>query len=366
MDFFEFVEAAPTTRSAPRSAPAPRPTPRPAPSTPPRTTSSTTGSAARRPAPTTTGTGTAAGARRPSPTPAPTRPAPSPTPARRPPAPDARPSDGSRGLNLDRLLGYVPQAFDAARQVTQFAQQIGVSPRPSGTTPAAAPPPDGADAPAAGVAPSGPVDTPSPSPEPAAAGTMPATTDPMAPLLQALQQRQIPPLPGPTAPPSPYVSPLAPGAPRADGTALLGLILGNPQFQQALQWAAALGPGAARTVQLPVPATAAARRMRSVAIPLGAVMNAISALASRSMVELNATTAEDEPEVPAYLVDEEGEFIVDPASPEERAALVAHLFRVSGEPPGSASDPQAEPGLGESDGELDESEEWALEAGFTG
>lgn len=158
---------------------------------------------------------------------------------------------------------------------------------------------------------------------------------------------------------------MAPGVPQADGTALLGLILGNPQLQQALQWAAVMGSAGPRTVQLPVPATGAPGRMRSVPIPLGAVMNAISALAGQSMVELNATTQEDEPEVSPYLVDEQGDFIVDPASPDDRAALVAHLFRVSDEAQRSAGSWPPDGGPTEADGELDESEEWARDAGFT-
>jgi hypothetical protein len=143
------------------------------------------------------------------------------------------------------------------------------------------------------------------------------------------------------------------------------LILGNPQFQQALQSSAIMGAAAPRTVQLPVPATQPTLHMRSVSIPMGAVMNAISALAGQSMTELNASTREDEPEVPSYLVDAEGEFIVDPANPEERAALVAHLFRVSNEAQRFAAHPSAPVRLAEADGELDESEQWAREAGFT-
>jgi hypothetical protein len=158
---------------------------------------------------------------------------------------------------------------------------------------------------------------------------------------------------------------MAPGVAQANGTALLGLILGNPQFQQALQWTAMMGSAAPRTVQLPVPATGAAGGMRSMPIPLGAVMNAIATLAGQSMVEFNETTREDEPEVPAYLVDEDGDFIVDPASPDDRAALVAHLFRVSDEAQRAAGPWQPEGEPTEAEGELDESEAWARDAGFT-
>ncbi len=89
-------------------------------------------------------------------------------------------------------------------------------------------------------------------------------------------------------------------------------------------------------------------------IPLGAVMNAIAQLAGRSMTELNAGTREEEPEVPVYLVDEQGEYVVDPANAEDRAALVAHLFQVT-----AAATEHVEPLV-----EMDESESWAREAGF--
>ena len=45
-------------------------------------------------------------------------------------------------------------------------------------------------------------------------------------------------------------------------------------------------------------------------------------------MEVNANTAEGDPEIPEYLVDDEGEFVVDPADADARAALVAHLFRI--------------------------------------
>ena len=147
--------------------------------------------------------------------------------------------------------------------------------------------------------------------------------------------------------------------------ALLSLILGNPQLQQALQRTAVMGSAGPRAVALPVPATWPPHRMRSASIPLGAVMNAIAALAGQSMTELNESTSEDDPEVPSYLVDEEGEFLVDPASPDDRAALVAHLFRVSDQAQRSGPVWTSHDGLPEATDELDESETWAREAGFT-
>ena len=93
-------------------------------------------------------------------------------------------------------------------------------------------------------------------------------------------------------------------------------------------------------------------------------MNAIAALAGQSMTELNESTPEDDPEVPSYLVDEDGEFVVDPASPDDRAALVAHLFRISDEAQRSGRFWTTQRSASRGDDELDESETWAREAGF--
>jgi hypothetical protein len=153
---------------------------------------------------------------------------------------------------------------------------------------------------------------------------------------------------------------VSPGArPPADATALLRMFLGLPQLQSALQSAAVLGPAGPRTMELPIPAADAPGGVRNLQIPLGAVMNTIATLAGRSMEELNASTQESDPEVPDYLVGENGEFIVDPGSAAERAALLTHMVRMH----------QAAHRAGwfearESDEELDEAEAWARDAGF--
>jgi hypothetical protein len=187
---------------------------------------------------------------------------------------------------------------------------------------------------------------------------MPQPYDQLGMLAQALRQHQIPPLPGL----APYATP---AAPQADGLGLLRMILGNPHFQQALHFASVLGPAAPRTMQLPVPSTAAAAPgVRPVAIPLGAVMNTIAELAGQSMVELNASTSEDDPEVPAYLVDDQGQFIVDPGNAQDRAGLVVHLFRMNDEAQRSGLLGPSGP-VPEADAEQDESDRWAREAGFS-
>jgi hypothetical protein len=148
------------------------------------------------------------------------------------------------------------------------------------------------------------------------------------------------------------------GAPRLEATNLLGLILGNPQFQQALQLMGTYGAAAPRTMGLPVPGPGGGRTMP---IPLGAVMNTIGALTGPAMMELNQLTREDDPELPEYLVGESGELVVDPGSSRDRAALVAHLCRVAA---AAAAAGWSGEDVGEGGGFLDESDLWAREAGF--
>ena len=62
---------------------------------------------------------------------------------------------------------------------------------------------------------------------------------------------------------------------------------------------------------------------------MAAVLNAIALLAGEAMAEMNEQTAESAPEVPEYLIGEDGGFVVDPGSGPARAALVTHLFRIS-------------------------------------
>ena len=156
---------------------------------------------------------------------------------------------------------------------------------------------------------------------------------------------------------------------------MLRTIMGNPQFQQAMHWSAVMGQGAPRSIQLPIPAPGYPGDVRSVSIPMGAVMGTLSTLAGNTRTQIGATTREDESEVPEYLIDEDGDFVVDPASPDDRAALVAHLFRLNEEAQRSGwfqppVEMEAESGFDKEDAvedviEKDESELWAEEAGFT-
>ena len=92
-------------------------------------------------------------------------------------------------------------------------------------------------------------------------------------------------------------------------------------------------------------------------------MNALTALAGQAMTELNESTPDDDPEMPSYLVGDDGDFLVDPGNPSDRAALVAHLFRLSDEVERSGYGQTDEAAYREDDSE-DESEAWAEAAGF--
>jgi len=213
-------------------------------------------------------------------------------------------SRSSSGFSFDRFMPLARQGWDIIG--SQLGQRFGSSRSGPEPGPAAAP-----------------------SPAPADAGLPAPSADRLAQLMQALQQRQIPPLP--VAAPPAMAAPSWPGSPQADGLALLRLILLNPQFQQALGQAVTGSGVAPPPVRLPMPAIEPPSRMRPVDIPLGAVLNAISALTGPALMQLNARTSEEDPEVPAYLVSEEGEFVVDPSSPDDRASLVVHMFEASDE-----------------------------------
>lgn len=288
----------------------------------------------------------------------------------------AAPAARRSGFSFSQFAPILRQGINFAQFGTQIAQQFAGArgaPQPSGPTPAPAMGPADAPPSAPPVATAQPgigdygqagADVPpatdggvTQQSSGAGAAAAPAGGDQLAFLLQALQQRQIPPLPGAAAPGA------AQAPPQRDGLGLLRLILTNPQFLQTLQ-SATSSVAARRTVSLPVPMASRPQQRRSVQIPLGAVMNAIAALASQSMAELNATTTEDDPELPSYLVDEQGEFVVDPADPTARASLVTHYFHANALADEGEDVEQANR-FYETDAEMDESDVWAEEAGFT-
>lgn len=150
---------------------------------------------------------------------------------------------------------------------------------------------------------------------------------------------------------------------------MLRAIITNPQLQQALQ---SSGVAGRPSVQLPIPIAAAPQQMQQVQLPLAAVLNTIFALSGQAVRESGEAFGEDASELPSYLLGDDGNFLVDPDNPDDRAALVAHLFRVSeeaqrhlpltGRLKAGARPVNSRPH--EADGELDECEEWARDAGI--
>jgi len=62
-------------------------------------------------------------------------------------------------------------------------------------------------------------------------------------------------------------------------------------------------------------------------VPLGAFANLIGTLANQVAAEYNAATQETGENIPQYLMDSNGEFIVDPAVAEQRAGLLMNLLQ---------------------------------------
>jgi len=100
----------------------------------------------------------------------------------------------------------------------------------------------------------------------------------------------------------------------------------------------------------------AATGSRTVQLPFGDILNTIAALAGQSTAEFGVGPGESEGEAAEYLVGEDGGYVVDPASGDERAALVAFLFRLNDEAVRQGYLPAGE--------ELDESDAWARDAGW--
>jgi hypothetical protein len=270
-----------------------------------------------------------------------------------PPPPDAGPPPS---LPFAPAAGEPPAVSSPPAATAAPAPPLAAMPPSAATPPGyATSPGDGAPYPLYGARAASPYAA---WPQPAASG------DTLGLLLQALQQRQVPPLPGP------YAQPAA--VPQHSAMTLLSLMLANPNLQRTLQTAHMTGVPP-RSVNLPVPASTAPVRTRQVQIPLGAVMNALTALAGQAMTELNESTPDDDPEIPSYLVGDDGDFLVDPADPNDRAALVAYLFRLNDEvernPYASASEAEytedeAAYDTDNTEDEQDETEAWAAEAGF--
>lgn len=152
----------------------------------------------------------------------------------------------------------------------------------------------------------------------------------------------------------------APGRLPLNNTAQLASLLNNPRIMQALQAALFRGREGAIHVETDAPYRA------SESIPLADVMDTIARLAQESALELNALAGEDAAEIPEYLINEDGEYVVDPECAEDREALVLGYLRRQGE----LKRYQELDGFVENEGgagnETDASEVWAREAGFDG
>jgi len=305
--------------------------------------------------------------------------------------PGSRPERSGSSFDLGRIVSGIRTGLDTFQQAAQVVSAFtgppgGSAPPPSGgdgSAPAVEPPgpasaPDGGAAPAPGL----PAGYPPPqayAAPPGAYGLPPGVYSPYGPaapaapfgagaagpydvlgaLLQALRPGHIPALPG--VPQGAIPAPGAPGA-SLDATAMLGLLIGNPQLQQALQWAAVLGPHAPRAMQLQVPSAAMPGALRRVAVPLAPALAAISRLAAEAIGELEANVSEGDPETAEYLVGEDGELLVDPASAEERAAAAVHLLRLSREAERARSGGSGAKGRFDDD----DPDAWAREAGWIG
>ena len=112
-------------------------------------------------------------------------------------------------------------------------------------------------------------------------------------------------------------------APAAGGSPAAGqllALLNRPEIIQALM-AMLMGP--AGRSHVPVGGTA---------VPVGAVANLVGTLANQAAAEHNAAVAWEGESSQGWLLDARGEFLVDPAVPEERAERLLQLLQTPVQP----------------------------------
>lgn len=102
-----------------------------------------------------------------------------------------------------------------------------------------------------------------------------------------------------------------PGAPAA---AQLVRTLARPEVGQALR-SLAMGGAGRRNVNV-----------GGVNIPTGAITNVLGRLLEQAEAEMHASAVGEATGTPAYLLDDAGEYLVDPTDPDQRAELVLELF----------------------------------------
>lgn len=131
----------------------------------------------------------------------------------------------------------------------------------------------------------------------------------IAPGRPAQPPRAMPPTPALRAMPSIPAGPAMPATAGSPAAAQLLQMIARPEVLQALM-GMVMGGAARPNVAI-----------GNTPIPLGAIANALGALANQAAAEYNAVAAGGEA-VPRYLLDERGEFLCDPAVPEQRAAVL--------------------------------------------
>lgn len=139
------------------------------------------------------------------------------------------------------------------------------------------------------------------SPKPAAQPRLPA-------------QNQPAPVPKPTTPVPGQAAPTKPAVTGSPAAAQLLSVLFRPEVIQALL---AMMMGSAGRKQISIGGTQ---------VPVGAVSNMLTSLTTQASTEFHALSPSWGEEFPEYLFDEAGAFKVDPAVPDQRAAVVYDLL----------------------------------------
>lgn len=117
----------------------------------------------------------------------------------------------------------------------------------------------------------------------------------------------------------PPAQPSLPSTQGSPAAAQLMQVLANPQVQQALM---AMMMGSAGRPNV---------RIAGTSVPVEAVGNAIHSLVESAIAEHHALCKGMGETIPQYLLDDAGEFLVDPANPDARAAILVELIAADNE-----------------------------------
>jgi hypothetical protein len=119
-----------------------------------------------------------------------------------------------------------------------------------------------------------------------------------------------------------------PGA-AGGGSSAAAQLLGLLQRPELLKSLASMAMGSAGRSHIPVgggPVAPGVPAATPTPVPVGAFANLIGMLANQAAAEHSASVAYEGESVPTYLLDEGGEFRVDPAVPEQRAQLLLEML----------------------------------------